>query len=192
MPTSLKMLSIALLAALTLTGCARVLPETALARVDSTIDFAALQSDPMPYRGKFVLLGGVILGLDTGKNDATVEILNWHLDRRGEPVAQDENGGRFLVRTDRWLDPAVYMPGRLITLVGRVEGVEVRELYGTDYRYPVVRLQENHVWDQPYDFHPRRRVNPYAPSYVLPPGTDNPYNPGYVPYPWSPYYLRTH
>ncbi|TYO99706.1 outer membrane lipoprotein [Geothermobacter ehrlichii] len=192
MATSIRILSVVLLAALLLTGCGHVLPEAALERVDAGIDFAALQRDPAQYKGRTVLLGGVILGLDTGKDDATVEVLNWHLDRRGEPFAQDEAGGRFLVRTDRWLDPAIYMPGRLITLVGEVEGVETRELYGTDYRYPVVRLRENHVWEPPYDFHPGRRVNPYAPSYVLPPGTDNPYNPGYAPYPWSPYYLRTH
>lgn len=151
---------------LLLGGCAHVLSKDALVEVDPGIDFAQVKANPDAFKGKTLLLGGLIVETRPGREGTTLEILHYSLDRWGEPQTVDEAGGRFLARSGRFLDPELYKPGLLITLTGTVEGVETRPLKGYDYAYPVFRIGEAYLWS-------RRAYYPY--------GYYDPY------YPWGPY-----
>ncbi len=72
--------------------------------------------------------------------------------------------------TPEFLDPAVYAPGRRITVVGEVVGEEERKIGEVPYRYPVIKVERIRLW----------------PKDVL-------VGPAYYPYPWGfgpfgPYY----
>jgi outer membrane lipoprotein len=153
-------------------GCSHVLSREALLDVDPTIDFAEIKANPQAFQGKTLVLGGLIVNARPGREGTTLEILRYSLDRWGEPQTVDEGGGRFLARSDRFLDPELYQSGLLVTLTGTVEGVESRPLQGYDYVYPVFRIAEAYVWS--------RR---YGPSYLY--GYYDPWL--YRPY---PYYYR--
>lgn len=181
-----------LLLALITSGCTHAISQQGREGVNNNMDYATVKANPGAHTGETILLGGVIVGLEVEQKGSTIEVYRWKLDRWGEPYEIDEDSGRFLAETDRWLDPAVYTPGRLVSMAATVSGQVTRLLGQIDYNYPVFRIKESHVWQTPYRYMLYPGGNVYAPTYVAPqdPTRDNPYDPGYYPYPYSPYYLR--
>jgi outer membrane lipoprotein len=144
-------------------GCAHVLSRQALLEVDPTLSFAQVKENPDAYKGKTLVLGGLIVDTRVDRQGTTLEVLHYKLDRWGEPQSADEAGGRFLARTDRFLDPELYKPGLFITLTGTVEGVETRPLQGYGYVYPVFRIREKYLWSRSYTVYPYGFYDPFYP-----------------------------
>ncbi len=163
---------------LVLSGCAGIpLSKEALNQVDPSVDYAEVKANPERFRGSTLLLGGQILDDRTSREGSTLEVLRYYLDNSGRPIKVDEAGGRFLVRTDRFLDPKVYEKGEYITLTGTVLGQETRSLNGVEYAYPLFRLGEAHIWKEPMG------------GYYGYPGYYGPYGPPYYNYPfYDPYW----
>lgn len=159
MKRSLLFISLSLL--LLSLGCTHVLSPSALQQVDPTLDFGQVKANPQAYQGKAMILGGLIIQAQPSQTGTTLEILRYTLDRWGEPLTVDEAGGRFLARSERFLDPELYKSGRFVTLSGIVAGTEVRPLQSYEYVYPVFRIVELHLWTRspsyyyyPHDYYP--------------------------------------
>lgn len=153
---------------LLLGGCSHVLSRDALLDVEPGVEFAQVKANPDAYKGKTLLLGGLIIETRLSREGTTLEVLSYTLDRWGEPQAADEAGGRFLARTGRFLDPELYKQGLFVTLTGTVEGVETRPLQNYDYVYPVFRIAEAYLWNQRTSAYPYGYYDPF--------------------YPWGPYH----
>lgn len=162
-----------------LAGCVSPLSREARFEAEPYVDFARLLDNPAGYQGKTFLLGGVIVATEASREGSTLEVLRYTLDRSDRPLQADETSGRFLVRTQKFLDPVLYASGRLVTLTGQFAAVETRPLGGVDYRYPLLTLGELYLW-------------PKNEEYRLPPGSYYPnrpfywYDPWYAPYPYWP------
>lgn len=180
------------LAALIGVGCSHVISREARDAVDGDASFAQVKAAPGSYLDRRLLLGGLIVDNRVGQDGSTLEVFRWTLDRWGEPVAVDEAGGRFLAVSDRLLDPALYAPGRLLTLAATVVGEESRPLGEVLYRYPVLQVEETYLWETPFRYGIHPSPNIYVPYYVGPEsfGRTSPYDPGYHAYPYTPYWLR--
>ena len=139
--------SVALAVALLFGGCAPPFSQAALDRVDRTVTFSELRSDPDRYKGKWIMLAGVIAGTKNAKEGTFIEVLQKPMGRRGQPLDTDATEGRFIISTPQFLDAAVYHPGRLITVVGEVAGLKVQPLGEIEYRYPVVTVKELRLWE---------------------------------------------
>lgn len=178
---------LALLAA----GCSQVLSRAALEKVDRSIDYAQVKANPDAYRGRTLLLAGLILDNRTGREGTTLELLHYFADHWGQPTSPDEAGGRFLVRSDHFLDPELYHRGLFVTLTATAAGEETRALQGRDYRYPLFTLGEAHLWLPPepwQDWPGIPYYDPFAPwPYWYGPGWNRPwYGPGWgYPYPYG-------
>ncbi|PLX93555.1 MAG: hypothetical protein C0621_07180 [Desulfuromonas sp.] len=182
-----------LLLPLLLAGCSHVLSPPALERVDHNLTFKRVKAAPEEHLGTTLLLGGVILSCAAEQESSTLEIFRWDLDQWGEPIALDEEAGRFLVQVERFLDPALYSRGRMITLTAHVAGKEEREWeYGIRYTYPLLSGEELYLWPTPLRYMLYTTMGPYAPVYIPPPPGDhpNPYDHGFAPFPYTPYWLR--
>ncbi len=131
---------------LALSACAPVISKQSLGQADLNLTFQELQRDPERYRGKVVLLGGQILGTRVQETQTWVEVLQRPLTSRQRPKDTDVSYGRFLIRFLDFRDPAIYAPGRLITVVGEVQGGQVSRLGGTTYNYPVLVPREAYLW----------------------------------------------
>lgn len=187
-----KLLFFLVLATVIGSGCTHVISRQARDAVDQKTTFALVKADPGAFLGKDLLLGGVIVDTRIEKDGSTLEVFRWKLDRWGEPIAVDESAGRFLAVTDRLLDPAIYAPGRLLTLTATVLGEETRPLGQVVYRYPLLRANETYLWDTPFRYGIHPHPNIYVPYYVGPEhgGRTSPYDPGYYAYPYTPYWIR--
>jgi outer membrane lipoprotein len=108
--------------------------------------FAEINARPEAYRNRPVLLGGVIVETKNQPQATEIEVLQKPLERSDRPEDVDRSHGRFLVRCNGFLDPAVYAQGREITVAGEVQGQEARPLDQTQYTYPVISCREIHLW----------------------------------------------
>jgi len=165
-----------------LSGCSHVISQSALEAVDPLVDYAHIKADPNAYIGKTVLLGGLLVDTRVTREGTDLEVLLFNLDRWGRPLEVDTMGGRFIARTERYLDPELFRPGGQITMTGTVAGEEVRPLKGVDYHYPVFTVGELHLWPTPSQTYPAYWPGgPWGPYY-------DPFWPTYNPYwygrPW--------
>ncbi len=134
------------IAVFALAGCAPPFPKDLLRQVDSSISFTDLKKDPDRYRGKMLMLGGMIIETRNLPTGTRIEILQKPLTGGGRPAATDETGGRFLAETTAFLDSAVYLPGRALTVIGEADGSREQQLGAVPYRYPVVTVKDLHLW----------------------------------------------
>ena len=151
-------------------GCSYAISPELAKRADKTIPFESLERDPEPYKGKLVILGGVITQTTTVKQGTLIEVLQKPLDYWGKPRRTQTSGGKFLVFYPAYLDPLVYAPERELTVAAEVEGVRSKVLGDIAYSYPVVLSKELKLW-------PRERPPQYRPDY-LDPLLYDPNNPG--------------
>ena len=157
-----------------LVGCTPVMSPQLMDQVDRTLDYRAIAADPPGAKGKTVLLGGTIVQTVPKPGLTEIEIVQKALDSSEAPRLTDRSEGRFLVVSERFLDPAVYSPGRDITVAGEVADPQTRRIGEIDYRYPVVQAIELRLW---------RPLGP--PEYPYPYGW--PYGGGWRRYPYYPY-----
>lgn len=177
-------------ALLLLAGCAGVIPEALREGVDRGMTFADLRANPEAYNGRRVAFGGEILKTTVQEQVTEIEVLHYPLRYDDSPDLFAPSGGRFLVRRSGFLDPAVYAAGRLVTVVGIVQGSMQRQVGEVPYRYPAIGAEYLYLWPR-YEvvYPPGPYYAPYAP---WPPWPQYPYyryrhNP-YWPYGWGPPY----
>ena len=158
-----------LLLAILVGGCATAFPESVMRTVDTKITGDELARQPDAVKGARVILGGEVLSVQPRPGLTEVELLMRRLRGDDSPERSDRSPGRAIIQTPEFLDPAVYSPGRRITVVGEVAGVEERKIGDVPYRYPVIKAELIRLW----------------PKDVL-------VGPAYAPYPWGypygPYY----
>ena len=144
---------IVLAAALTVMGgCYGAISQEVRAQVDQSATFEALVQNPEAYRGKMVMFSGTIIRTVNKTTGTELVIVQHPSSPGGRPASLDKSEGRFLAEDSRFLDEAIYAPGRQITVAGRVTGSTVRRLGEMDYTYPVIQAEELYLWRAPTRF----------------------------------------
>jgi outer membrane lipoprotein len=183
-----KILLVIILLTLT-TGCAHVISKEVRREVDPGVTFEMLRRDPSAFRGKVVLLGGVIVSAVNEKDGTLLELYQTRMDGMGTPIDVDRSSGRFLALYKGFLDGEIYRKGRRMTIAGVAEGEKVKRLGDIDYRYPYLVVKEIHLWKE----EPVRRYDPFydpwGPRWWGPWGPWGPWDPWWGPYPYRhPYW----
>lgn len=130
-----------------LSGCASVLSSPVL-KQEPQVAFETVQAYPEQSVGKLAVVGGTLLHIHVNSGESYLEVLEQPLDSSLRPIPGDASAGRFLIRMDGRPDPAVWSQDRLVTLAGRVEGVQMRPLGQTTYPYPVLKMEDVHLWPE--------------------------------------------
>jgi outer membrane lipoprotein len=138
--------AIILLLAWVLTACSGGISQQARDQVTYTGPFAAVQQAPAKFRGTILMLGGKVIKTLNKEGATELIVLQLSLDNRDRPEDNDQSQGRFLVRSARFIDPAIFPPGTLITVVGRLQGSEPRLIGEMPYTYPVIEPIETKKW----------------------------------------------
>ena len=122
--------------------------------------FELLLEQGKAHQGADVVFGGYILETLNEPDGSLLMVLQAPLGFRNEPKARDLSKGRFLVKSEQFLDPEVYREDRKLTVWGRVVGVRPQALGNRVYEYPVIEAGEIRLW-------PKRVLErwPYDPFY---------------------------
>jgi outer membrane lipoprotein len=143
-----SMLMLLVCAALALASCATVISREGLKRVDDDLDFSRLLRDPQAHMDKTVLLGGTIIETENYSHRTVLAVIQYPLGSGKRPDSSKSSGGRFLLSTTEFLDPAIYRLGRQVTVLGSVSGQETRPLQERMYTYPIIELSEIYLWPE--------------------------------------------
>lgn len=101
--------------------------------------------------GDLVRWGGRIVRVDPLAAQSCFEIVGIRLAADGRPMDRDQSDGRFIACRAGFYDPEVFLPGREITITGRVTGFENRKVGDYDYRYPSVQAEVIYLWPERKD-----------------------------------------
>ena len=164
-PTVPALLFVASLAA----GCATV-PAVSGPTVSVAEARAADPLEPVTVRW-----GGTIADVhNTAHGTTELEIVSRPLRSGGRPRDGDVTDGRFLAEVDTFLDPEIVVPGRDVTVTGRVTERREGRIGETPYRFPVVAVAEYRYWKP--EPPPRHFPHPYPVGSTLgPPWYDDPW-----------------
>lgn len=133
-----------------LPGCAHVISEDLRANADPSLTFSQVHKDPNIYKDKFVVWGGEIIETVNQKDKTTlIEVFQRPLGRRGEPEVTLVSEGRFLILSEKYLDPYIFQKGRKITVAGEILGEKTKPIGEMDYRYTLLSCKQLYLW--PYD-----------------------------------------
>lgn len=132
---------------LMLTACAGGISKQARSQVTYTGAFSDVLENPIGFQGQTVIWGGKVIEIQNQGGFTEIVALQLELDGKYRPADSDKSQGRFLIRSGQFMDPVIYPPGTLITVVGRVQGLENRLIGEMDYQYPVVDIVEIQKYD---------------------------------------------
>jgi outer membrane lipoprotein len=131
---------------LVVTGCAAGISSQSKMLVTYEGSFSTIQSEPDRYVGETVLLGGRILDITPAVAETELVVLELPLNWQDRPDDRDHSQGRFLIQATGFLDPALYKPGALLSMVGTLNGSEIRTIGSFSYRYPRLVPIEIKLW----------------------------------------------
>jgi outer membrane lipoprotein len=135
-----------LLSTLLLSGCAATVPEVISHAPAVPVSARQASEAPTTHLGKTVRWGGDIVAVDNRRDATWVEVLSRPLDGDYQPDPQQPAGTRFLARMEGFIDPAEFAAGRLLTVVGRLDGSREQAIGEYPYRYPIVEVRVHHLW----------------------------------------------
>lgn len=131
-----------------LTSCAPFSKEL-MRQVDESITLPEVKKAPSSYIGKQVLWGGVIVETKNRPEETTIVVRQAELDYERRPIDLSQSAGRFLVKYQDFLDPAIFQPGREISVIGEITGTETIFTEGINLTVPVVLAKEIKLWEKP-------------------------------------------
>lgn len=157
------------------TSCAHVISQEYRESAVQDVPFREILQNPHAYIGKTFILGGMIAKTRNIQEGTEIEVVQNPLDRFGYLIDRDVSEGRFLVITQKQLDPLIFKEGRYITVAGILIGSRTRPLGNIEFDYPLFEARELHLWKNRVYYGPY----PYGPYY---------YDPFYYPYPFGHYW----
>lgn len=130
-----------------LSGCASYPFSENLRNQAVPLNLTQVKANPQTTRGVMVIWGGRIINTINTTNGGEIYVLELPLGHKERPNADyTASTGRFIALSPEFLDPAVYARGRLVTIAGRTQGVRNQRLQTIMYRYPLLKVQQIHLW----------------------------------------------
>jgi len=137
----------ALLAVAALLGACASAPRNDLPYPRITPDALAAAPDA-PLQGQPMEWGGRILEVDNRPDRTLLTVLAFPLEADGWPDRHGPPQGRFIAERRGFLDPAVFAPGRLVTVRGPLRGYRDGHIGSRPYRYPVLGARHLSLWNE--------------------------------------------
>jgi outer membrane lipoprotein len=131
-------------------GCGQhVLTGSQRSALDFPGGFEQFSRNPERAVGKTLLLGGIIIENQVGREGTILKIKPYTVDSGGIPRRPIEGEEEVLAASERVLDPFIYKSGHLVTLTATYLGREDRS--GPEGGYPRMRFRigEIHIWPRP-------------------------------------------
>jgi len=93
-----------------------------------------------------VMWGGIIIKAANTSDHTDFTVLFYPLDASQRPDLNQKPRSRFLVRYPGYLETMVYAPGRDVTILGSLQGVEDGKVGDAPYTFSVVKADKIYLW----------------------------------------------
>lgn len=133
--------------AILLSGCSHI-PETIRHAPSHDIHLQDTKNNFSKHQNQMVRWGGTLIDVVNKENETTLQILAFPLNYKGRPDLSAAAQGRFLVKTNEFLDPAVYTTGSELTVTGRLVDENNRKVGQKVLQLPVIELQQIYLWPE--------------------------------------------
>jgi outer membrane lipoprotein len=134
-----------LLIYLLLTACSS-LPPTIENPPAFDLLYNSVTQDPTHYKNMSVRWGGIIAEIENEQNTSFIQVLLYPLNNYGRPLLNEQPQGRFVVKSDKFLDPLVYAKKSEITVAGMLTGGINRTIDKKIITLPLVSASTIHLW----------------------------------------------
>lgn len=118
-------------------------------------EFAPIEPGQAARDGRIaerVRWGGRVVKVEPLADRSCFEVVGVRVGADGRPLARDDQStGRFLACRAGFYDPAVFTPGREVTISGTIDGYETRKVGDYDYRYPRLAADVVFLWPERRD-----------------------------------------
>lgn len=140
------MKAIIVVLALILTGCATYPDRVSVPENTPLVEFAKENRADQNHLGEQARWSGVIAEIKNGKTQTQLDVLYYEAKSNGRPNIKGEPAGRFRVKVDKFLDPAVYKKGKSITALGQLTKKETGKIGEYEYEYPTIADAKVFLW----------------------------------------------
>ena len=162
----MQRLSIIFILCILSSGCSYLPQELDVAKSVELLPFdevGDMDLEPTNYQA---LWGGVITKTVNYTDRTRLEVVYFPLNDSGEPQVDGESLGRFRIYVGGFIDPFVYRPGRMVTVLGTL-GVREKGYVGHfTYEYTVLHSIELHLWED-------KEPIPVSPYLATPPSFES-------------------
>jgi outer membrane lipoprotein len=134
------------LVGLLLVGCVSYPDSVAVPEGTELVSFSQVNQTDFLASGQLARWSGVIADVKNEASQTVVDVLYYPAMDSGRPRVTDEPAGRFRVRVDGFLDPAIYIKGKSITALGALTTKETAKIGEYEYEYPTISSAKLHLW----------------------------------------------
>lgn len=127
-------------------GCASKPPDSISKIPPENPSLMRVRMDIDSFIGSEVRWGGAISKVENRAAQTWIELVRQKLRENGKPNSSGNSDGRFIASFDGFIDPVVYEVGRLLTVVGTIEGKTKRPIGEYDYTFPIVTVEGSYLW----------------------------------------------
>ena len=139
------MRSLLALVVLLLTACSNV-PVAIKNAPDPDLQLTQITGNISSYQGQFVRWGGQVIKVDNNDDGAIIEVAQFPLNSYGRPEISKDSEGRFLARTEAFVDPYIFKAGTLLTVAGIVTAGQNVTIDRKTLSLPIVKIKELYRW----------------------------------------------
>lgn len=111
-------------------------------------DYAAIDPQQGAALAQRVRWGGRVIDVLHEPGQTCIEVLGMPLDGSARPFDLDADIGRFRACKPGFLDPAVFISGREITVTGAIAAEVERQIGEYHYRMPLVQVDTLFLWPE--------------------------------------------
>jgi len=129
-----------------LNGCAAQVPAPISMIPEGNLSVAEARANQERFVGSEVRWGGVITTVENQASQTLIEVVGRALKKNGQPSVDSGSSGRFIASFRGFVDPVVYSAGKLLTVVGTIEGETTRPIGEYAYSFPVVTVSGSYLW----------------------------------------------
>jgi outer membrane lipoprotein len=126
--------------------------------------------------------GGKIVSVVNKKEVSEIEVVFFPENRFGKPLTSMPSAGRFKAIVDGFVDPLVFVQGRLITIVGEVSESQVGIIGEQNYTYPTLSAKGYYMWKETSDVNVELDTFAFSPFGYRSAFHRNFFNPWYDPW----------
>lgn len=106
-----------------------------------------VSAEPDINIGQTVLWGGTILDIKNLKDTTQLEILAYPLNSSHRPMQDKSPLGRFLIIHTGYLEPATYVQGAQLSVMGIIGKNKSAKVGDSKYVYSVINSTQMHLWN---------------------------------------------